>query len=539
MAIARVLVANRGEIALRIFRTCERLGIDTVAVAEPHDRSALHTRTASQTVEISSYLDRDELIRAAHVSGAGAVHPGYGFLAESADLAEAVVAAGLTWVGPPSEAMRLGGDKVSANRIARLAGVPIAPQGSADEIPLPFIVKAAAGGGGRGMRVVRTRAEVEAAVAAASREAQAAFGNGAVFCEPYRERARHIEAQLLGHDGGIVVLGLRDCSVQRRHQKVVEEAPPPTLDPRAESAIREGAVAFASEIGYRSLGTAEFLVDGPDVYFLELNARIQVEHPVTEALTGLDLVELQLAIADGAPIDLDVSEQGHAIEVRLYAEDPQDFLPRSGVIERLILPDGIRVDSGVTEGDEIGVRYDPLLAKLIAHGPTRDEALATLGDALARTVVDGVETNLPFLRWLIGHPRFREGGVSTAFLTDHPPLSLPPRRRHKGSWATPWRLNLPAPPPASPPDIETASSERSRGDGTVRSLMPGTVIVVDVRPGDEVATHTRLLVLEAMKMEHQVSAPFGGKIAEVRVAVGDSVPAGATLVVFSDDGPAA
>jgi acetyl-CoA/propionyl-CoA carboxylase, biotin carboxylase, biotin carboxyl carrier protein len=539
MAISRLLVANRGEIACRIFRTCERLGVDTVAVAEPTDRGSLHARSAAQTVEISSYLDPEAVIDAAREAQADGVHPGYGFLAESPELAEAVTAAGLIWVGPSPQAMRLGGDKVSASAIAREAGVAIAPQGSPDEMPLPFVVKAAAGGGGRGMRVVRTRAETDTAIADASREAEAAFGDGTVFCEPYRERARHVEAQLLGHSDGVVVLGLRDCSLQRRHQKVIEEAPPPILDARAELAIRAGAEAFATAIGYRSLGTAEFLVDGSEAYFLELNARIQVEHPVTEALTGLDLVELQLRIAAGDPVSVGVHEKGHAIEARLYAEDARTFLPRSGVIERLVLPDTIRVDTGVEAGDEVGLRYDPLLAKLVAHGATRDEARAMLEEALAQTVVSGVGTNLDFLRWAVGHPTFREGAVSTAFLIDHPPLSTPPRRRSRGSWSTAWRLNRPPPAPTSPPDIEATAGDHRRGDGTVRSLMPGTVIAVDVAARDEVAAHARLLVLEAMKMEHQVSAPFAGRIAEVLVAVGDAVPAGATLVVFdaSDEEP--
>ena len=305
-------------------------------------------------------------MRAALETGVDAIHPGYGFLAENAAFADEVVAAGITWVGPPPEALRLGGDKLAAKRIAREAGVPTLPQGSPEEIGFPLVVKAAAGGGGRGMRVVRCAAELEEALAAAGREAEAAFGDATVFCERYLERPRHVEAQLLGHNGGVTVLGARDCSIQRRHQKLVEESPAPGLDPRAWSQIAAGAVAFAEAIGYRSAGTAEFLVDGPDVYFLELNGRIQVEHPVTEELTGLDIVELQLRVADGEDLDLDVAPRGHAIEARLYAEDPRTFLPQTGRIERLVLPGGIRVDTAVEEGDEIGLVYDPLLAKLIA-----------------------------------------------------------------------------------------------------------------------------------------------------------------------------
>ena len=299
MAIRRLLVANRGEIALRIFRTCERLGIETVAVAAPDDHGAYHTRSADRTIEIASYLDPAEHVRAALEAGADAIHPGYGFLAENADFAEAVIAAGITWVGPSPEALRLGGDKLAAKRIAREAGVPTVPQGSAEEIGFPLVVKAAAGGGGRGMRVVRSAAELEEALAAAQREAEAAFGDGTVFCERYLERPRHVEAQLLGHAGGVAVLGARDCSIQRRHQKLVEESPAVGLDPTAWPRIAAGAVAFAEAIGYRGAGTAEFLVDGRDVYFLELNGRIQVEHPVTEEVTGLDIVELQLRVAAG------------------------------------------------------------------------------------------------------------------------------------------------------------------------------------------------------------------------------------------------
>ena len=253
---------------------------------------------------------------------------------------------------------------------------------------------------------------------------------------------------------------------------------------------------------------------------------------MTEALTGLDLVELQLRIAAGDDVSVDRPEQGHAIEARLYAEDPRSFLPSGGVVERLVFPNTIRVDGGVEEGDEVGLRYDSLLAKLIAHGATRAEARSKLEDALSQIVVSGVETNLAFLRWAIRHPAFREGAVTTAFLTDHPPLSAPPRRRAGGSWASAWRLNLPAPAPAPPPDIAAGSGELGRRDGTVTARMPGTVITVEVAAGDEVDAHSRLLVLEAMKMEHQVNAPFAGRIAEVRVAVGDAVPAGATLVVF-------
>ena len=298
MAIQKLLVANRGEIAVRIFRTCRELGIATVAVVAPDDAAALHARAADETVSIGSYLHSEEHIRAAGASGADAIHPGYGFLAENADFADAVAAAGLTWVGPPAEALRLGGDKLAAKRIAAEAGVPVVPTGEPAELGYPLLVKAAAGGGGRGMRVVRTPDELDEALAAAAREAEAAFGDGTVFCERYVERPRHVEIQLLADAHGTVIsLGERDCSVQRRHQKVLEESPSPALDPELRAEMSAAAIAFASAIGYQSAGTAEFMLAGREFWFLELNGRIQVEHPVTELVTGVDLVREQLRIA--------------------------------------------------------------------------------------------------------------------------------------------------------------------------------------------------------------------------------------------------
>ena len=434
MAIRKLLVANRGEIALRVFRACRELGIGTVAVAPPDDSGALHARSADETVEITSYLASEEHIRAAKESGADAIHPGYGFLAENADFARAVEAAGLVWVGPTPEALEIAGDKLRSKQVAREAGVPVVESGEPAELGFPLILKAAAGGGGRGMRVVRSADELEEAHAAASREAQAAFGDGTVFAERYVERPRHIEIQLLGDVHGTVVsLGERECSIQRRHQKVLEEAPSPALDPALRAQIGEAAVAFAKAIGYRGAGTAEFMLSGREFWFLELNGRIQVEHPVTELVTGVDLVKQQLRIAQGEPLEASNSLLlGHAVEVRLYAEDPRTFLPQGGTLERLRLPTGIRVDAGVEEGDEIALSYDPMIAKLIAHGETRQEALAKLRDALAETEVEGVVTNLPFLRWLVTHPNVRAGHTTTAFLVENPPLSeppAPPRRR--------------------------------------------------------------------------------------------------------------
>jgi acetyl/propionyl-CoA carboxylase alpha subunit len=537
VAIRKLLVANRGEIALRVFRTCRERGIATVAVVAPDDAGSLHARSADETVEVASYLHSEEHIRAATSVGADAIHPGYGFLAENASFAEAVEAAGLTWVGPSPEALRRGGDKLEAKRIAREAGVPTLPEGSADEIGFPLVVKAAAGGGGRGMRVVRAAEELEEALAAAEREAAGAFGDGTVYLERYLERPRHVEVQLLGDaHGNVVALGERDCSVQRRHQKVLEEAPAPRLPAGVREALHEAAVAFGRAIGYRSAGTVEFVVEGDTFFFLELNGRIQVEHPVTEAVTGLDLIAEQLRIADGDALATDRHElDGHAVEVRLYAEDPRTFLPQTGRLERLRLPagPGVRVDAGVEEGDEVGLGYDPMIAKLVAHGRDRGEALDRLAAALAETEIAGVTTNLPFLGWLVAHPVVRAGEATTAFLVEHPPLSPAPLRVADRAWREPWRLNLPPPAPAPPPDVDLEARSQTAapgGSSTVTAPMPGTVLSVEVEPGDEIEARRPLVVLEAMKMEIPVHAPFPGRVAAVHVAAGDRVAGGDVLV---------
>ena len=375
--------------------------------------------------------------------------------------------------------------------------------------------------------------------AAASREAHAAFGDGTVFAERYVERPRHIEIQLLGDVHGTVVsLGERECSIQRRHQKVLEEAPSPALDPALRAQIGEAAVAFAKAIGYRGAGTAEFMVSGREFWFLELNGRIQVEHPVTELVTGVDLVKQQLRIAQGEPLEASNSLLlGHAVEVRLYAEDPRTFLPQGGTLERLRLPTGIRVDAGVEEGDEIALSYDPMIAKLIAHGETRQEALAKLRDALAETEVEGVVTNLPFLRWLVTHPNVRAGHTTTAFLVENPPLSEPPPRPADAAWRGGWRLNLAAPAPQSPPDVDSAAHEHAAPGAEQSALtapMPGTVIRVAVAPGDTVAPRQTLLVLEAMKMETPVVSPYQATVRAVHVAEGDRVAGGALLVELEE-----
>jgi acetyl/propionyl-CoA carboxylase alpha subunit len=533
----RLLVANRGEIALRIFRACRAEGIATVAVAAPDDRGSLHARSADAVVEIESYLDPSEHVRAARESGADAVHPGYGFLAESTELAEAVLAAGLAWIGPPPAALRAGGDKLAAKQTALAAGVPVLPSGSPEELGYPLLVKAAAGGGGRGMRIVRAANELDDAVAAARREASAAFGDDAVFFERYVERARHVEIQLLADRHGTVVpLGERDCSIQRRYQKVLEEAPSPALDAELRGRMSEAAVAFARAIGYESAGTAEFVLDGRDFYFLELNARIQVEHPVSELVTGVDLVREQLRVADGATVGADSGMFGHAVEVRLYAEDPVTFLPQAGRLERLQLPAGVRVDAGVAEGDEVGTAYDPLIAKLIAYGETRRESFDRLAAALRDTDVGGVTTNLPFLRWLVDHPVVRAGQTSTAFLTEYPPLSERATRAPGPTWAGAWRLNLDPPPPRPVPNVAEAARERGpeSEQSTVVAPMPGTVIKVLVEPGASVGARQPLVVLEAMKMETPLVSPYDATVRAVHVAEGDRVAGGALLVELEE-----
>jgi 3-methylcrotonyl-CoA carboxylase alpha subunit len=539
--IRKLLVANRGEIALRVFRACRELGIATVAVVAPDDKGSLHARSADETVEIAGYLFSEEHIRAAKQTGSDAIHPGYGFLAENPAFAEAVGAAELVWVGPSPEALRAGGDKLEAKRIASDAGVPVVPTGEADEIGFPLVVKAAAGGGGRGMRVVRAREELDDAIDAARREAKAAFGDDRVFCERYVERPRHVEIQLLGAGGEVVALGERDCSVQRRHQKVLEESPSPAVDARLREEMSDAAVRFARAIGYENAGTAEFMLDGRDFYFLELNGRIQVEHPVTELVTGVDLVQAQLQIASGRPYETlqqtVAKSVGHAVEVRLYAEDPRTFFPQTGRISRLQLPGDIRVDAGVEEGDEIGIAYDPMIAKLIAHGATRGNAFDWLLDALAATEVEGLTTNLPFLRWLVAHPVVRAGEATTAFLTEYPPLSGTPVRVPDRPWRGPFRLNLSAPAPAPAPDVAAATGTHVSASGeqsAVTAPMPGTVIKVLVAAGDKVQPRQPLVVLEAMKMETPLSSPYEAVVRAVHVSEGDQVAGGVVLVELEE-----
>jgi acetyl/propionyl-CoA carboxylase alpha subunit len=533
--IRKLLVANRGEIAVRIFATCDRLGIATVAVAPQDDRGALHTRRAGETVAIAGYLDGQEHVRAALESGADAVHPGYGFLAESPEFATAVRDADLLWIGPPPDVLRAAGDKLEAKRIAAEAGVPVVPEGDPAEIGFPLVIKAAAGGGGRGMRVVRAPDELDEALAAARREAEAAFGDDRVFFERYVERPRHVEVQLLAGAERVSSLGERDCSVQRRHQKILEESPSPAVDADLRASLGKAAVAFARAVGYLGAGTAEFMLEGESFWFLELNARIQVEHPVTELVTGIDLVEQQLAIASGgsaSALGSTRDPEGHAVEARLYAEDPLTFLPQAGRIERLRLPEDVRVDAGVEEGDEVPVAYDPLIAKLIAHGETREEAFDRLARALRETEVRGLTTNLPFLRWLVAHPELRAGRATTAFLTDYPPLSRAPKV--SGPWAGSWGRERGSSPLLTVEATARATEGAGAEQTVVKAPMPGVVVRVLAAEGDRVEPRQPLVLLEAMKMETPLVSPYAAVVRRVLVSEGDRVAAGAVLVELEE-----
>ncbi len=437
-----LLIANRGEIARRVARTAKSMGIRTVAVFSEADSDAMHVEDCDTAIAIGpapateSYLRGDRIIEAAREAGADAIHPGYGFLSENAGFARACVEAGLIFVGPPAAAIEAMGSKAEAKALMEGAGVPLVSgyhgagqdvatlTAEAARIGYPVLLKASAGGGGRGMRVVEAPEDLEAAIAAAKRESAGAFGDDRLLIEKYLTRPRHIEVQVFADSqGNAVHLFERDCSVQRRHQKVLEEAPAPNLDPATRAAMGEAAVAAAKAIGYVGAGTVEFIMDATGFYFMEMNTRLQVEHPVTEMITGLDLVEWQLLVASGAPLPRaqnEISETGHAFEARLYAEDPVEFRPRTGRIGHLRFPDApARVDTGVRAGDTVSIHYDPMIAKLIVHGRDRGEALGRMAAALAATEVGGLITNQPFLARLVAHPAFAAADVHTGFIDEH------------------------------------------------------------------------------------------------------------------------
>ena len=449
MSFSSLLIANRGEIAVRLIRTCRELGIESIAVYSEADERAMHRRLADEAFPIGpapaseSYLNVGRLVEAIERSGAEAVHPGYGFLSESAMFARAVESTGAVWVGPPPEAMDAVGYKVRAKELARRADVPTIPgyEGEDEDedrllegarrIGFPVLVKASAGGGGRGMRAVTDESDFVEAVRGARREAEAAFGDGSVFLEKLVEEPRHVEVQVIGDEqGNVLHLFERECSIQRRHQKVVEEAPSPALDSGLRRSICEAAVRFAREAGYTNAGTVEFLLDGDDFYFLEMNARLQVEHPVTELVTGLDLVHLQFAVAAGEPLSLtqdDVILRGSAIEVRVYAED-EAGMPSGGLLETFSVPEGagVRNDAGFEAGDEVPVNYDAMLAKLIVSAPDRHAAVRRLRRALEDYEIHGPSSNLPLLRRIVAHPAFERGETTTRFLEEYR-LTEPPQ----------------------------------------------------------------------------------------------------------------
>ena len=667
--IEKLLVANRGEIARRIMRSAHAMGVACVAVCSDPDADMPHVREADEVVRLpgaapaDTYLRGDLLVEAALRTGADAVHPGYGFLSERADFAAACQAAGLTFVGPPPAVIETMGSKLAAKATMAAAGVPVLPtvevpasavagdgglpgelQARADELRWPVLVKASAGGGGRGMRVVDDRAALVDDLRSAAREAASAFGDGTVFLEPYVTRPRHVEVQILGDAHGTVVhLFERECSIQRRHQKIVEESPSPAVDEALRAQFGAAAVAAARAIGYVNAGTVEFLLlpDGTFA-FLEVNTRLQVEHPVTEFVTGLDLVRLQLLVAEGQPLPEEVTSatlSGHAIEVRLYAEDPTaQWRPSAGVLHRFaeLGGAGVRVDSGVESGSVVSPHYDPMLAKVIAHAPTRAEAARRLAAALAGAEIHGLVTNRDLLVGILRHPEFLEGTTDTGFLDRHDPAELgaplagvDARRRHAlaaalaaqagrrlaapvlGAMPSGWRNNpsglqettftfsaagaditvgyrfdrtgalaeavvdgavvedavLAAATPGQVelsvggtlvryrvqcvgtthfvdgPDGSSTLEEHERfpppgsqlAAGSLVAPLPGTVVKVPVGAGDLVAAGDTLVVIEAMKMEHEVRAPVAGRVGEVDVAAGDQVEAGRLLVVVTPE----
>jgi len=662
--IGTLLVAGRGEIARRVFHTCRELGVATVAVHSDADADAPHAREADAAVRLpghtpaDTYLRGDLIVRAALAAGADAVHPGYGFLSENADFARAVRDAGLVWIGPPPEAIEAMASKTRAKKLMAGAGVPllapVRPEEAGEE-HLPLLVKAAAGGGGRGMRIVRELAALDGEIRAASAEAAAAFGDGEVFVEPYLERGRHVEVQVLADGHGTVwILGTRDCSLQRRHQKVVEEAPAPFLSDGQRTGLHRAAERAARAVGYRGAGTVEFLVAGDGrAYFLEMNTRLQVEHPVTECVHGIDLVALQLRIAEGAalPGAEPPAPRGHAVEARLYAEDPaRRWRPQTGRLHRLAVPAdsafgpgtasaerGVRLDSGVADGDEVSVHYDPMLAKVIAWAPTREEAVRKLAHTLQRAAVHGPATNRDLLVRSLRHPDFVSGRLDTGFYDRHLAQLCgrhrdDDRRLRTAAFAAAladaaararaartvsgrlggWR-NLPSGPQSKryraepdgtecevryrpvrggPPlaedlpgvralrataervdlevdgvrygfDVAAYGSGPDRREtvfvdsplgahaftvlprlpepedrtepGSLLAQLPGTVVRVadGLTAGDAVTAGQPLLWLEAMKMEHRVTAPADGVLRELRVAVGQQVEVGTVLAVVT------
>ncbi|MDP3801600.1 acetyl/propionyl/methylcrotonyl-CoA carboxylase subunit alpha [Brevundimonas sp.] len=636
-----VLVANRGEIACRVFRTARAMGIRTIAVYSEADADALHVREADEAVLIGpapareSYLDAAKVLAAAKQTGAEAIHPGYGFLSENADFAEAVAAAGIVWIGPKPASIRAMGLKDAAKTLMIEAGVPVTPgylgedqslerlQREADAIGYPVLIKAVAGGGGKGMKKVDRAEDFADGLASAQREGQSSFGDPRVLIEKYITRPRHIEVQVFGdRHGNVVHLYERDCSLQRRHQKVIEEAPAPGMDAATRKAVTDAAVRAAKAVNYEGAGTIEFIADASDglradrIWFMEMNTRLQVEHPVTEEVTGVDLVEWQFRVAAGEPIPLkqaDIPLNGWAMEARLYAEDPANgFLPSIGRLEHFVMPGAsyryptsqdVRIDTGVRQGGEVSQFYDPMIAKLIVHRDTREEAAADLAGACGEVEVWPVRTNAAFLKRCLEHRRFVAGDVDTGFIgaeeANLMPIPLSPAGLQGAArilrfgdgvrgydTQSPWEhwseiagLRMNGSPflrqtvfvdgqlkeiaidndvaaadrhfePSSgttiyfedggPHQVSLLSPRGSASgpaaDGALRAPMPGKIVATPVKPGDTVAKGQPVVVLEAMKMEHALVAPFDGVVGEISVTVGDQVPADAVLAVVTTDG---
>jgi len=610
--IKSLLIANRGEIACRIIRTARAMGIRTVAVYSDADAKALHVRSADEAVHIGpsptreSYLVGEKIIAAAKATGAEAIHPGYGFLSENAAFAQAVIDAGLIWVGPKPASIEAMGLKDAAKKLMAAAGVPVTPgymgenqepallAERAAEIGYPVLIKAVAGGGGKGMRLVEASADFADALASCQREAAASFGNAHVLIEKYIQRPRHIEVQVFGDThGNVVHLFERDCSLQRRHQKVIEEAPAPGMDEATRADLCAAAVRAAKAVDYVGAGTIEFIADASEglradrIWFMEMNTRLQVEHPVTEEITGVDLVEWQLRVASGEPLPLqqdELSINGWAMEARLYAEDPaKGFLPAIGPLEHLRFGDDLRIDTGVEEGGAVSPFYDPMIAKLIAHGASREAAIETLLAGVDETKVWPVRTNAGFLGLLLEHPDFQSGDVDTGLIGRdldklvHAPVpeadelaeaaALLAGSPGTGPWSAALGFRANAEPRAEARLVDESgqlhvvalaeveadaparevltfnagfarcytlerpggSGHHSAHDGDILSPMPGKIIAVEVSQGQAVTKGQKLLTLEAMKMEHTLVAPFDGVVAELSAVAGGQVQVEALL----------
>jgi len=584
--LKKILIANRGEIAVRVIRAAREMGIQTVAVYSELDRNALHVRLADEAYALGgqtaaeSYLNTEAILNAITESGADAVHPGYGFFSENADFARAITAMGVAWIGPPAEAIDEMGDKVSSRIAAQRGGAPIVPgttefakgpddiRSFGNEFGWPVCIKAAYGGGGRGMKVVESADEVDDAMASAQREAKAFFGRDEVYVERYLTWPRHVEVQLVGDtQGNVVWVSTRDCSAQRRHQKLVEEAPAPGLPDGVEEAMGEAAVKAAKAVGYHNAGTVEFIYQDGEFFFLEMNTRLQVEHPVTEVITGIDLVEWQIRVAAGEPLPMTQEEvaarrDGAAIEIRINAEDPAGgkFLPSPGPIESLRTPSGfgVRFDTGYESGDEISQYYDNLVGKLIVWGKDRPTAIARTITALEEMEVKGVATTIPADLAILRHPDFADVTHSTKWVeqtldlseVSSSPAAAPAEeaeplverkttvevngKRFDVKMWVPESVGVAAAPGAKKPRRAAGGgASGGGGNGTITVPMQGTIVKIEVEVGQEVEAGQTLLVLEAMKMENQINSDVSGTVAEIKVSAGDTVGGGDTVVVIT------